>query len=78
MYNLVYTIESLYWLFAPGGGQVGKALKGIAKEAPKYADDVARAVAKNPNFFQSIPTWVWVVLGILVVAIVVYRIYEES
>lgn len=77
MIQLMTTIMSFLWAFAPGGSQIGKALKGIAKEAPKYADDVARAVAKNPSFFQSIPTWVWVLLGLVVVCVVVYKIVED-
>lgn len=80
MLKIFTTIESLYWAFAPSGRQLEEAAKvgkKLLKEAPKYVDDVARVAAKNPNFFSSIPTWVWVVLGIVIVGVVVYKIHDE-
>lgn len=68
MLNLIPAIQNLYWAFAPSGRQLEEIAKGVgkvAKKAAPYADDVARAVSKNPIFFSSIPTWVWVVLGVV-------------
>lgn len=81
MLKLITTLESPYWAFAPSGRQLEEAAKvgkKLLKEAPKYADDVARVAAQNSGFFQSIPTWVWVIVGIVAVVGIGYWIYEES
>lgn len=80
MLKLITSIVSSYWAFAPNGRQLEEIAKGIGKAAKKaapLADDAARVISKNSDFFQSIPTWVWVVLGIVVVAIILYRVYDE-
>lgn len=79
--QMISYVESLYWILAPNGRQLeqaAKAGKQLLKEAPKFADDVARAVSKNPDFFQSIPTWLWVVLGIVVIGVVIYKYIEDN
>lgn len=81
MLKMITIIGSLYWAFAPSGRQLEEAAKigkKILKEAPKYADDVTRVVSKNPGFFQSIPTWVWVLIGLIVIAAIIYWVHEEK
>ena len=79
LYSLTSVVVQFYAL-APSGQQLGKAAKaakGLIKEAPKFADDVVRVATKNKGFFASIPVWVWVIVGIVVVAGVIYYIEEE-
>ena len=77
MINFLSLSDVLFWAATPSGSQVGRIAKGVAKEAPKYADDVVRVVAKNTGFFESIPIWVWVVIGIVIVSIIIYWIFEN-
>lgn len=67
-----------FYAFAPNGRQIGKAAKEILKEAPKYADDVARAVSKNKNIFQIVPSWIWWIIGIIAVIAIGIAIYRDN
>lgn len=79
MLKIITSINVL--LAAPNGQQIGKAAKQIGKEVvkqvPKYGDDVARQVAKDPSFLSSIPTWLWIVIAVIVIGLIVYWIDEE-
>lgn len=73
MFKLIFGAQSLYWVLAPNGKQIGK----VAKEVAKHADDVVRVASKNPGFWESIPIWAWIIIGIIVVIIVIYAISES-
>lgn len=78
--NAVIAIDE----FVLNGGQfksilkaIGKFIKGLFKEAPKFADDAARIATKNKGFFASIPGWVWVIIGIVIVGAIIYYVEEN-
>lgn len=73
-------ISFLSYTLALNGGQLNKLFRAIGKflkELFKHTDDVARIASKNRGFFASIPGWLWVVIGIIVVAGIIYYIGEE-
>ena len=56
----------LYILAGPNGRQLeeaGKIGKKVIQGIARQGDDVARQVAKDPSFLESIPTWLWVVIA---------------
>lgn len=76
MLNICMCAQSSFWMFAPSGKQAEELYKA-AKEIARHADDVGRLVSKNPEFWESIPTWAWIIIGIIVVIIVIYAISES-
>ena len=74
-------VNTLYMMAGPNGRQieqVGKLGKKVVQGLARGGDDVARQVAKDPSFFSSIPTWVWIVLGIVALGALIYWIDENS
>lgn len=74
--SIISTATSFYAL-APSGRQLEEIAKA-AKKAVPYVDDVARAAVQNKSFLASIPVWVWVIIGIVVVAGAIYYYVEEN
>ena len=68
---------SQFYALAPSGRQLEEIAKA-AKKAVPYVDDVARVAVKNKGFFASIPGWVWVIIGIVVIVGVIYYFVEEN
>lgn len=66
-----------FYALAPSGHQLEEVAK-VAKKVVPYVDDAARAAVQNKSFLASIPVWVWVIVGIVVVAGAIYYFVEEN
>lgn len=66
-----------FYALAPSGRQLEEIGKAAKKVVP-YVDDVARAAVQNKSFLASIPVWVWVIIGIVVIAGAIYYFVEEN
>lgn len=67
MFKMVMTLSSWIFALAPSGKQVGKAAKVIARESAQLA-------ASNPDFWNSIPFWAWILAGMLIIIGIIYWI----
>lgn len=76
LYSLANAVMQFYAL-APSGHQLTEIAK-VAKKAVPYVDDVARVAVNNKSFLASIPGWVWVIIGIVVIACVIYYFVDED
>ncbi|MCQ2306688.1 MAG: hypothetical protein MJ000_03860 [Bacteroidales bacterium] len=74
--SLSGSVSQLYAL-APSGRQLEEIAK-VAKKAVPYVDDAARAAVQNKSFLASIPVWVWVVIGIIVIAGAICYFVKEN
>lgn len=68
---------SQFYALAPSGRQLEEIAK-VAKKAVPYVDDAARVAVQNKSFFASIPVWVWVIIGIVVIAGAIYYFVKEN
>lgn len=65
--HLLYSAVTQFYTLAPSGRQLEEIGRAAKKVVP-YVDDVARAAVKNRSSLASIPVWVWVIVGIVVIA----------
>lgn len=66
-----------FYTLAPNGHQLEEIAKA-AKKAVPYVDDIARAAVHNKSFLASIPVWVWVIIGIVVIMGAIIYYVEEN
>lgn len=74
MFKLCLSVLSSFWMLAPSGKQAEEVYKA-AKEIVRHSDDFYR-LANNTGFWAALPIWAWIVIGIAVIAIVIYVFFK--